>query len=167
MERDGLFSFSRSSKPALSLFLFVAHLYFFERESTRSFFHHSLGLSLKIASHHHHHRYISFFFFGLITRCCCCVVISLIIIQRCSPGFRLALNPWPSGPLGCLRTTIFLPPRASSSTFIVFSLEMRRSGRLHELKRARFTFQISQFRNRFAQNEINVSKKQKILLKIT
>ena len=35
----------------------------------------------------------------------------------------------PSGPLGCLVTTTLAAPRAFSSMFIVFSLEMSLSGR--------------------------------------
>ena len=42
----------------------------------------------------------------------------------------LGANPLvPSGPLGWRMTTILAAPRAFSSMFIVFSLEMRRSGR--------------------------------------
>ena len=41
----------------------------------------------------------------------------------------LGANPFvPSGPLGCLMTTILAPPLAISSMFMVFSLEIRRSG---------------------------------------
>ena len=41
----------------------------------------------------------------------------------------LGPNPLvPSGPFGCLITTILGAPRAASSLFIVFSLEMSRSG---------------------------------------
>ena len=42
----------------------------------------------------------------------------------------LGANPLvPSGPLGCLVTTTLAAPRAFSSMFIVFSLEMSLSGR--------------------------------------
>ena len=50
-------------------------------------------------------------------------------------GAPRGANPLvPSGPRGCLTTTILAPPRAISSIFMVFNLEMRRSGRWDVLK---------------------------------
>ena len=55
-------------------------------------------------------------------------------LTKKSQTFRLNLNPCPpSGPRGCRITTIFLPPRAASSKFIVFSFDIKRSGLLDEL----------------------------------
>ena len=48
--------------------------------------------------------------------------------------FRAALKPSPSGPRGCLITTIVLPPLADSSILIVFNLETNLSGLFEELE---------------------------------
>jgi hypothetical protein len=60
---------------------------------------------------------------------------SLAFLSVQAATFLAALKPLlPSGPLGCLTTTILRPPLAASSRFIVFSFEISLSGLLVELQ---------------------------------